>query len=82
MRTIWNQQAATAQLNEIKETEASCQVFLQLLDQNRRSSTSSIADACQPVLTRLQVVHHVTHNSRTRHPDKGERNKERCFHLL
>lgn len=74
MRVLWNQQTVTAQFNTLKGTEASCQVFLQLLDQNRRSSAASIADARQPVLTKLQVVHHVTHNSCTRHPDRGKRN--------
>lgn len=45
--------------------------LLQLLDHDRRSSASSVANACQSVLARLQVVHHVTHDSGPRHPDGG-----------
>lgn len=46
------------------------QFLLQLLDEDRRCSTSSVADPCESVLTRLQVMHHVTHNPRSRHPEK------------
>lgn len=56
--------------------------FLQLLDQNRWSSTASVADTCQPVLAWLQVVHHVTHNSRPRHPDRRRQIKKNLQVIL
>lgn len=51
-------------------------ILLQLLDDNRRSSASSVANACQSVLARLQVVHHVTHDSGPGHPDGGGGGRE------
>lgn len=49
--------------------------LLQLLDHNRGSSTTSVADACQSILAWLQVVHHVTHDSGSRHPYRRRHNK-------
>lgn len=49
--------------------------LLQLLDHDRGSSTASVADACQSILAWLQVVHHVTHDSGSRHPYSRRHNK-------
>lgn len=41
---------------------------LVLLNQNRRSTASSIADTGESKLSRVQIVHHVSNDPRPRHP--------------
>lgn len=40
---------------------------LQFLDENRRGSAPTVADACQAILPGLQMVHHVSNDPRSRH---------------